>query len=130
MVRTVLLCLLLAGLLGCKNEADPKTEKQAKPEEQATLDLSSAEATGAVILKALKNDDKETFRRCLSPRLQKKAKECEGQENDECKRRHSLDAMFRVWKHTVKRDSLLTPETFNKYNSLQEFDGEWRLNDS
>ena len=120
MIRILLLSLLFIGLISCKDE---------KSEQATTIDLSSAEATGATILTALKNDDKETFQKCLSLRLQKKAKECEGQETDNCKKRHSLDAMFKVWKNNAEKHSI-TPETFNKYDSLKEYDGEWRLNDS
>ena len=115
MLRTLLLSLLLVGFVGCNDKKSKRTS-----EKQATLDLSSAEATGATILTALKSGDKEMFRKCLSPRLQKKAKECEGQETENCKNRHSLDAMFNTVKKGVEAQSM-TAKDFKKIN------GQWHL---
>ena len=123
MLRTLLLSLLLVGFMGCSDEKSDKKSEQA-----ATIDLSSAEATGATILTALKSGDKETFRKCLSTKLQEKAKACEGKEDEQCKKRYSLDAMFNTWKNGVEKQKL-TPKTFNQFQSLKNFDGKWRLKD-
>ena len=122
MIRTLLIALLVFGMTGCKD--GKKKDKEEEPKEVA-VDLSSAESTGDAIVSALKSGDKETFRKCLSQRLQDKAKECEGDTSERCQKRHSLDAMFNNWKSSLPKmkDGFYLP-------SLKEIDGKWVLDDS
>jgi hypothetical protein len=120
MVRTLLIALLVFGMTACKDE-----KKEDNEEKEAAVDLSSADAAGKTIIAALKNDDKKTFQKCLSPRLQDKAKGCEGDTSERCQKRHSLDAMFNVWKNELPK----MKDGFHE-SSLKEIDGKWYLNDS
>ena len=120
MVRTLLIVLLVFGMTACKDE-----KKEDNEEKEVAVDLSSADAAGKTIMTALKNGDIKTFHKCLSPRLQDKAKKCEGDASERCQKRHSLDAMFNMWKNQLPgmKDGIYK-------SSLKEIDGKWYLNDS
>ena len=100
-ISVLFLLGLLVGLSACG--AEKSAEKTSEQSETKAPDLSSEESAANELIAALKADDKEAFRQVLSPRLQKKAKECEGKDSDNCKRRHSLDAMFNNWKKEYEK---------------------------
>jgi hypothetical protein len=112
--------------LSCSKNQDANENKS-----DTKVDLSTAESAGESILAALKNGDMEAFRQCLSPRLQKKVKECEGQDSKRCKKRHSLKALFTMWKRVTEARKF-TAATFSskEYKSVKKIDGKWRLDDS
>ncbi len=130
MLSRLVVILLFTGLCACGAEKTGKTEgKSSASSEAPAPDLSSEESASKELITALENDNKVAFFNILSPRLQKKAKECEGKDSENCKRRHSLEAMFRTWKNAFDKGEM-TVDKLKEYKSLKNVDGKWSLNDS
>ena len=101
----------------------------AREQKYKTVNVSSAVHTGNAIITAIKIGDMETFRICLSPRLKEYVRDCKTKNTERCRERHSLESLFSNWKETIDEGNV-TPENINDYDSIDEYDGKWLLNDS
>ena len=115
--------LLLALCSACANgtpepqppatpAAAPTSPAPKAPAAPAELDLSTAEKARATIYEALKRDDRETFKKCVSKRILDRQGE-------------KFEAWYGVWKAAADRG---TVESFKRIVVVQE-DGVYKLDE-
>lgn len=83
---------------------------------QSKLDLSTPEKAAEVIMTALKGDDAETFRKCISSQTLKMIEE-----------KNAFDKYFTTWKKGMAWFS--SPKDFVKGVKLTNENGSWKLDE-